>query len=231
VPSIKCPMCGQRILDAAGLVTCPNCGGPLVPQLVAARGSSYDDPRAHLVVDSMPGINNNDTSPIPTVEPISNNQFPSGFPKRPPDLVGTVILIDSHEEPKRNNAIGDMVFNTIVDLLWAIPGSSGSQQNKEKEKAQVTRVRIRTPDDIQRDVRMEGHLRGVNIAQGDLISLWGKQNNGLLAFEYGYNHTTFGTIKTSKTASPKISGILLLIVGIIGILLLYYYYSNNPILP
>jgi hypothetical protein len=226
-------------LKPGALVLCPNCGEPLGLQLsgpgAAKSSSAKEDLFSHLVIDDKPpasGAYGDDTAPNPIISPIAtDSQFPKEFPKRPPDLEGTVILVESHEEPKRSNGVSEAIFNGLLDILWSIPGTIGSQnQSKEKEKVQVTRVRIRTPDERQRDIRIEGRLTGVNVAQGDRVSLWGKHKHGLLAFQHGYNHTAEGSIRTSKMASPK-SGLLLIVVALTGILALLYYYSGHHTFP
>jgi hypothetical protein len=240
--SIKCPNCGQRILNPEGLLTCPNCGAPLIPQIMGPAGehsSSYErQPFAGMVVDSAsPGFSSNDgahgahihtddTSPLPTFSPgAQGHRFPRGLPRRPPDLQGTIILVDAHEEPKRAGGVSNMLSTMLLDLIWSIPGGTSSQLNKEKERVQVTRIRIRTQDGAQKDARLEGRLTAVHLAQGDQVSLWGKQKSGLLLFQHGYNHTTQGIIKTSNMSSS--SGTLLLFVVIFGILMFIYFYSSS----
>jgi uncharacterized Zn finger protein (UPF0148 family) len=235
--SIKCPACGQRILNPGGLAFCPNCGEPLALQLsepgAATSFTAEENLFSRLVIDDQSPASDrsgSDTEPDLIVpSEVTNRQYPEGFPKRPPDLEGIVVLVESHEEPKRSNGISESVFNGLLDFLWSIPGSLGSQaQSKEKEKVQVTRVRIRTADDRQRDIRIEGRLTRVNIAQGDRISLWGKQKQGLLAFQRGYNHTAEGIITTSNKANSQNSGLLIIGVMLIGIIVLLYYYHILP---
>lgn len=230
MPSIKCPACGQRILNSAGIATCPNCGEALVPQLIAPINPATPDEDISSSIDlnKTPHYaedKNDNAIPLSHISQTrATSQFPKGFPRRSPDLEGIVTLLESHEEPKRSNSAVDATFNTLLGFIWSIPGgSSSSQLNKEKEKIQVMRIRIRTDADEQRDVRIEGRLTGVNIAQGDQISLWGKNHKGLLAFQYGYNHTIKGPIRTSTMTSP-FSGFLFIFVGIAGILILLYYH-------
>lgn len=241
--SMKCPNCGQRILNSEGLLMCPNCGAPLMPQITGparAHSSSYEQQLfAGMVVegdapgssfkggDGGPRIHTDDTSPLPTFSPdAQEHQFPKGLPRRPPDLQGTIILVDAHEEPKLAGGVSNVVSTMLLDLVWSIPGGSSSQLNKEKERVQVTRIRIRTQDGIQRDARLEGRLTSVHLAQGDHVSLWGKQQGGLLLFQHGYNHTTHGVIKTSNMPSPQ-SVILLIAVIIFGILMFIYFSSSS----
>jgi hypothetical protein len=210
---------------------CPNCGAPLAQQIAPpGMGTSFsDDIFADPAIDSTPppnSINDSDTSPFVAITPES--PFPKGFPQRPPELEGSIILVAAQEEPKRTNGVSDAIFNTLIDMLWAIPGSSSSSQSKEKERVYVTTVRIRTTDDVQKDIRLEGRLTGVNVAQGDRVSLWGKDRKGLLIFQQGYNHTTNGAITTTKTTSAK-NGLWLFAVALAGIVILYFYYTTNHI--
>ncbi len=229
---MKCPACGQRILNPAGMIRCPNCDASLMPQITM---SPYA-PDAHDDFSSQPNLDDNssssedsdlhseDTAPFPSVAPTPiMTTYPKNFPKRLPDCEGTVILLETHEEPKRSNSAGEIVFNTLTDFIWSIPGGSATSSSlstsKEKDKVHVTRIRIRDDKNVQSDIRIEGRLTGVNVAQGDRVSLWGKEKKGLLKFEYGYNHTTRGPITAGKAASP-ISGLLLVLVGVLGIIVL-----------
>jgi translation initiation factor IF-1 len=241
VPSIKCSACGQRILNPGIPALCPNCGEPLELQVSAPHSSgsstAEEDLFSQIVVDDQPsasGAYTDDTAPNPVISPSrTDSQFPKGSPKRPPDLTGTVILVESREELKRSSGVGDTIFDSLLDFIWAIPGGPVSlqSQSKEKERIQVTRVRIRTDDDQQKDVRLEGRLTAVSIAQGDQVSLWGKERKGLLAFEYGYNHTTKGSITTSRGTSQKSGLLLLIVVGLLGVIVLgYYYYRGGNLL-
>jgi hypothetical protein len=232
--SIKCSVCGQRILHPGGLSGCPNCGAPLAPQLAAPEtytSFSEDDVYADAAIDSdntppASSINDSDTSPLAAVMP--GSQFPKGFPQRPPELEGSIMLVAAQEEPKRTNGAADTVFNTLLDILWAIPGGSSSSQSKEKERVYVITLRVRSADDVQKDIRLEGRLTGVNVAQGDRVSLWGKDRRGLLIFQRGYNHTTNGSITTTKTQSAR-NGLWLFAVALAGIVVLYFYYTSNHI--
>lgn len=229
--SMKCPTCGQRILNPAGLAVCPNCGASLLPQLTTSiytSSSDKEDLFSQIGTISTPpdsDADDDDTTLFsPPTSPIrSDSQFPKDFPRRPPDLEGNITLLESHEEPKHSNGIADSVFDTFLDFLWSISGGSSSQLSKEKEKIQVTLIRIRTEDSGQRDIRFEGRLTGVNVAQGDRVSLWGKNRKGLLALQRGYNHTTKGPITTSKMASPR-DGFLLILVALAGIAVFLYYH-------
>lgn len=240
--SIKCPSCGQRILNPDALAFCPNCGESLAlrlsersgPMSFSASEDADGDLFSRLVIDDQPpafDLPGSDTEPNPVVSSAATNrQYPKGFPKSPPNLEGIVVLVESHEEPKRSGGVSETVFNGLLDFIWSIPGTLGAQaQIKEKEKVQITRVRIRLTDDRQRDIRVEGRLTGVNVAQGDLISLWGKEKHGLLAFQRGYNHTAEGSISTSSKAGSQKSGLLLIIVALIGVLMLLSYYHIIPV--
>jgi len=204
----------------------------LLPQLTTPpySSASSEDISSSPIINSafsFSDTNDDNTEPLPSVSSSKpTSSFPKGFPQRPPELEGIITLLESHEEPKRSNGVADVIFSTFVDIIWAIPGGlagggASSQTNNEKEKMQITRIRIRTANNEQRDVRFEGRLTGVNIAQGDQVSFWGKERKGLLAFQQGYNHTTSGPITTSKTASPR-SGFLLLLVALVGAALFFY---------
>ena len=220
----KCPACGQRILNPSGIIRCPNCGASLMPQITMSPYSpdTHDDFSPPPEQDNQPPAseafdrNQEDTIPTPTPPVPVMTAYPKDFPKSLPDCEGTVILLDSHEEPKRSSGVSEIAFNTLMDFIWSIPGgaASGTTSSKEKEKVQVTRIRIRDDNGSQNDARLEGRLTGVNVAQGDRISLWGKDKDGLLAFKYGYNHTSKGPIRTSKAkAQVNIFVFMLVVLG------------------
>jgi predicted RNA-binding Zn-ribbon protein involved in translation (DUF1610 family) len=206
VPSIKCSVCGQRILNPTGLMACPNCGAPLVPQPATSTAGQYystssseENAFAGTILGATPYAFNNgsdSTAPPPSIDPtMTGSQYPKQFPQRHPDVKGTIIHIETHEEPKSSGGAAEVAFKTISDIIWSMFGLSSTQASKEKEKEPVMRIRIREHDGMLRDVRLEGRLTGINIAQGDIVALWGKKKgSGPLVFEQGYNHTADGSI-------------------------------------
>jgi hypothetical protein len=140
--------------------------------------------------------------------------LPPGFPKRPPDISGSLVFVQSQLELRQNHSIG----KALIDAIWPAPNESSS--NKERQ-VNITTLRIRTADGSQQDARMEGYLKGANISLGDTISLWGRKYRGALIVYRGYNHTSKSVVMTNTMTSP-----LPILVFIIALVILFFMLSS-----
>jgi hypothetical protein len=156
-------------------------------------------------------------------QPWDSESLPRGFPKRPPDISGMLVLVQSQHEIRRNTGVA----KALVDAIW--PAPEGASANKERQ-VNVTTLRIRNSSDgVQQDARMEGYLKGANISLGDTISLWGRRYKGSLVVYRGYNHTTKSVVMTSTMTSPlPILLFLLLLVALFFLLSSFLHISLLP---
>lgn len=161
---------------------------------------------------------------IPGTEPWETARYPWWFPRKRPDIVGVVIQSQGQQELVRTNEIGGSIVRVIRDIIWPMPADTASVQQREKETIFVTTVRVRTPEGIQRDARIQGHLTGTNISLGDKIALWGWKRRGTLLVRAAYNHTAQGVVTTPTMKSPLPTLIImaLLLIGLIYLALTFH---------
>jgi hypothetical protein len=152
------------------------------------------------------------------------DKLPLGFPRRPPDIFGTVVTVQAQQEIRQT----DSAFSQLRDALWSMPGEMAS---KEKENVNVTMLRVRTNDGKQRDARMQGYLRGANISLGDTVSLWGRNRRGMITVYKAFNHTSKAVITTSSMNSSLGFMLLLLLLVIVAALTLVFQYHIHLPLP
>ncbi len=149
-------------------------------------------------------------------EPWLTDKLPWGFPRRPPDVAGKIILINQSQElPDYPNVILGLV-NMLTELIWMIPNDT---MKKEEERLQVTIVRIRTnKEDAKKeelkDVRLIGYLRGANLTLGDLVWFWGWHRKGSLLVRKGYNWTSKAIVETHSMGLIMPALVVLILLGI-----------------
>jgi hypothetical protein len=165
-----------------------------------------------------------EVSMAPVEEPWDSGSLPRGFPKRPPDISGTLVLVQSQHEIRRNSGLG----KALVDAIFPMPNDT-TAANKERQ-VNVTTLRIRNSSDgVQQDARMEGYLKGANISIGDTISLWGRRYKGSLVIYRGYNHTTKSVVMTNTMTSPM--PVLILLLLMLAVFFLLSSYMHLDFLP
>lgn len=163
-----------------------------------------------------------------SLAPWQADQLPRGFPRRPPELYGTVVLVQSQLENPPLAGLGNF-FKLLRDIIWPI---SHEARHLDREKIMMTTVRVRIADGSQRDARVQGYLRGANVSLGDTISIWGRRRHrGAVTIYKAYNHTVQGVVSTSAMAESGQFFALLLIVVIVGFLSLYWLNAPIPFLP
>jgi hypothetical protein len=155
--------------------------------------------------------------------PWLQEKLPFGFPRRPPDLWGTVIHVHSQQEVAPYSGLSS-IARQLRDAIWYIP--SEVHHPYERERVQVTTIRVRRPDGRQQDARIQGYLRGANVSLGDTISIWGSYRKGAFIIHKAFDHTAHGTVYTTATASalPFYAVILLLLL----LFLLFLYFFQVP---
>jgi hypothetical protein len=151
--------------------------------------------------------------------------LPLGFPKRPPDIEGTIIHVQSQTENPMTPDSVEFIFKLFRDLIWAVPHE---QHNQQLRQVNVTTLRIRISDGAQKDARLEGYMRGVNLSLGDTVSLWGHRRRGLLRVYRGYNHTSKGVVKTTATSSAATVFLMLIMFIVVCYLLLNWMHIHLP---
>lgn len=163
----------------------------------------------------------------PALPPWQVDPLPFGFPRRPPELWGNVVQVQSQQE--RPPMVGAaMVFRGLRDIVWAMPNEI---RHPDRELVQVTTIRVRKADGALQDARVQGYLRGANLSLGDTISIWGRKRHGAIYIYKAYNHTAKGTVSTSATASSGPFFMLLLLMLIVAFLSVYYLQIPIPFLP
>lgn len=156
------------------------------------------------------------------------DKLPFGFPRRPPDLFGTVIHVQSQYERATSFDMSGSFLKQLRDSIWTV---SYEQSNPQKDEVLVTTVRLHTSSGKQEDIRLHGYLRKANIALGDTISLWGRKRNGAFAVRRAYNHTSKGPITTNALASPFSLPFVLLVLAAAVVLMSHFMHINIPFLP
>ncbi|GHO57223.1 hypothetical protein [Ktedonobacter robiniae] len=156
------------------------------------------------------------------------DKLPTGFPHRPPELWGKVILVQSQLENPPLAGLG-FFLRLLRDVLWPVPNEVRS---KEQEKIMITTIRVRTENGQPQDARIHGYLRGANVSLGDTISIWGKRGRrGAIYIRRAYNHTVQGAVSTSAMIGSAQFFLLLIIVAIVGLLALLWLKVPIPFLP
>ncbi|HWS82860.1 MAG TPA: hypothetical protein VN207_01225 [Ktedonobacteraceae bacterium] len=145
-------------------------------------------------------------------DPFENAKYPWGFPRRAPDVKGTIIQIQQSQElPEYPNLIIG-ITNMLTELIWLIPNDT---MKKEEERLQVTTVRIRCSNDEKKDARLIGYLRGANLTLGDAIAFWGWHRKGSIIVRKGFNHTSNAVVDTHTMGliMPALTLLILLAIG------------------
>jgi translation initiation factor IF-1 len=242
--TVICPNCGFTLEPTDTPLTI-NVGGaspnedtsPKLPAMATSRSSfpntplSDDrppDPYENLswsgfAGEGLEGFPSDTDQDAPNFVPPVDDQLPRRYARlsrrRPPDLAGVIILVQSQEELPMPGAVGS-IATALRDIIWPMP------QQQAREKVHVTTFRVRTQDDEQKDARIEGYLKGANLTLGDKVSLWGWHRKGVLIVRRGYNHTSKGDVTSTVTGSA-FSSVVLLIVAVAGMLLLLYLYLHG----
>jgi translation initiation factor IF-1 len=161
-----------------------------------------------------------------TTNPPQSDQWdadtlPWWFPRRRPDIAGSVMDVQSQQEDARASSSGS-ILRVIADIIWA---SAGTQQHgQEKEMVPIVVIRVRTEEGIQRIARFRGYLIKANLSLGDKVSLWGKRRGGVLFVRRAYNHTARAVVSTRST-TPSIAFALislLLLASVIAFILTHH---------
>jgi hypothetical protein len=198
---------------------------PSSQQIVSAHQQALDVNPFDASAASVPQVftGSAEVSLAPGPAPWESESLPRGFPKRPPDISGTLVLVQSQHEIRRNNGLS----KALIDAIWPTPDATSA--NKERQ-VNVTTLRIRNSSDgVQQDARMEGYLKGANISIGDTISLWGRRYKGTLVVYRGYNHTTKSVVMTNTMTSPL--PVLLFLLLLVALFFLFSSFLHISLLP
>ncbi|EFH84194.1 hypothetical protein [Ktedonobacter racemifer] len=167
-------------------------------------------------------------SPTSSQAPWQADKLPTGFPHRPPELWGKVVLVQSQLENPPLAGLG-FFLRLLRDVLWPVPNEVRA---KEQEKIMITTIRVRGENGQPQDARIHGYLRGANVSLGDTISIWGKRRRrGAIYIRKAYNHTVQGAVSTSAMIESGQFFLLLIIVTIVGLLTLSWLQVPIPFLP
>ena len=248
--AIRCPWCNHVTFDNE--TNCSHCDASLTPsesipsattspelpalvpqqQLVPVQSPQAvmltpSDPYVQPVYPVPPPqtINIGHSSMVSFAPALPIGKLPWGFPKRPADVEGVIIYVHAQEEHQQPSLLG-AILRMFVNMVWATPGDL---RQHERERIHVTTIRVRTSNEVQKDARVEGYLKGANLSLGDVISLWGWRRKGSLVVTRGYNHTAKAAISSSTMSSP-ISGVVLILFAVVAFVLLAYMY-HIPIIP
>ncbi|HLI91833.1 MAG TPA: hypothetical protein VKV37_24310 [Ktedonobacteraceae bacterium] len=237
-PELLCPLCERPIVEIPHSGVCPHCGTSLTSSgrsLIAsasrsmAPGAQSQPPARDVPPDiylHVPAAREPEHPDLFTAAPMpARTRYPFWFPRRPPDLEGVIVQVQSQLENAHSSA-GGSVLGQLRDMIWPLPVQ---EARSEKEQVLVTMLRVRIADGTQRDARLQGYQTGVNPSLGDTVSLWGWQRRGVLRVSHGYNHTTRGVISTTAMTSP-LPALLLLAALLIVFSLLFHWY-HIPLLP
>ncbi|BCL80643.1 hypothetical protein ccbrp13_31080 [Ktedonobacteria bacterium brp13] len=151
-------------------------------------------------------------APVASPEWVDKKKLPRGFPRRPADISGTLIYVQSQLEKPANDILV-MLIKGASDILWS-SSTALTQQNKDKDQEMVTALRVHLEDGSNRDARIRGYLVSASLTIGDVISLWGTQRQGTLHVSRGYNHTSKSKI---STRGSNVSFAILLTLAIFAV--------------
>src|ERR1051326_1717204 len=97
---------------------------------------------------------------IPTImtnPPLSDvwiaDALPWWFPRRRPDIAGSIMDVQSQQEDIRAYS-SDSIIRMIADMFW---GGTQEQHRYEKEMVPIIVIRVRTAEDIQKIARFRGY--------------------------------------------------------------------------
>lgn len=142
--------------------------------------------------------------------------LPWWFPRRKSDIAGSVLEVQSQQEEV--HASSGSILRLLGDLIW--PDPHQYQQRNNKETIPITVIRVRTLKGTQKVARFRGNLIKANLSLGDNISLWGRNQGGVLFVRRAYNHTAQAIIATRGAPSSLPFWILAFLLAI-GIVVLF----------
>jgi hypothetical protein len=190
----------------------------LAPSQQPAQLSPYQSPLPRTQVelaafqDFVPPLTANNQAADPQLEPQSERRLPPLFAISRPDLVGSVVAIDTREQTNNTPDIAGALFALLAEIIWIVPNSHAGREGPDR--VEITRVRIQTDDGTRWDATLRGTLQGANLAMGDEVSLWGRRRRGNLLVSKGYDHTSQSPISTNGGGRRIFPLILLLFVGV-----------------
>ena len=154
-------------------------------------------------------------------------RLPFGYPRRPPEIFGTLIHVQTQQEQMHSGGMLSAIARQFMDAIWATPGSMSA--TKEREHQTMNTLRIRTATGARVDARLMGDLTGANLTIGDTISLWGRKRRGTLLISHAYNHTTKSAVTTRAMVSHV--GFFLVLLFLVLLFLWVMHIITVPFLP
>ena len=155
----------------------------------------------------------------------ATQKYPFWFPRRPPDLVGSIIHIQSQEE---NSSLTWSFLRRLCDTVWVT--RSDPHTHGRHEQLLVTMLRLRLSDGTQKDARLEGYLIGAHLTLGDVLSLWGKQRHGIILIRRAFNNTSGAVVSTRMSRSSNWAPLVFLILLLLALFIVYHWYHIS-VLP
>lgn len=146
--------------------------------------------------------------PIPLgSSPLGSKKFgpqyslPSSFNRfNDPSVEGEVIDVSDIINEDTSGKSGDAVRNVLGAAILPFNPIAGvmtlaSGLGKPKPTKSVPVLRIATPVGDIVEVRIDRQLKLGTIRKGDYVSIWGKNNGGVISLWMGFNHSTNAEIR------------------------------------
>ena len=154
-----------------------------------------------------------------TEEPWKNERLPLGIPLFKPQLMGSVIHIETREQLNDYPNLFGVLLSMLAEIIWVMPNVHTSRETIDK--IETTRLRIHASNGKPYDAVLYGNLSGANLSMGDTVSLWGNWRKGRLMVRKGYDYTSHSIITTSTT------NMLIPALIVLSILVALYLYINH----
>ena len=152
-------------------------------------------------------------------------KYPFWFPRRPPDIIGSIIHIQEHSE---NSSMTWSFLRGLCDIVWVAQSSPNA--HAKHEQLHVTMLRLRLSDGTQKDARLEGYLMGAHLTLGDVLSLWGRQRRRVIIVRRAFNNTS-GAVVSTRLGRYSVWPSLVFLVVLLLILFVVYHWYTIPVLP
>jgi hypothetical protein len=127
--------------------------------------------------------------------------LPSSFGRyNPPNAEGEVVDVSDVTDEDTSGKGGETLRNVIgVTMLPFNPVAGvmtlASGLGKPKPTKSVPVLRVATPSGDMVEIRIDRQLKLGNIRKGDYISVWGKNDGGVISLWMGFNHSTNAEIR------------------------------------
>ena len=117
-----------------------------------------------------------------------------------PNVEGEVVDVSDVTDEDTSGKSGDTIRNVIGVTMLPFNAVAGvmtlaSGLGKPKPTKSVPVLRVATPSGDMVEVRIDKQLKLGSIRKGDYISVWGKNDGGVISLWMGFNHSTNAEVR------------------------------------